>query len=651
VEYNLASHGFFQKPETWVGKRATPGRMQQAISDIAKARNAAFEAFYKADAAKYDLDWAILEFDRKKASHEKVRGLQRDLLIADRILGAAKIAAEITDKYLELTKDQISSVSSVAAKSIPTVLIAGLAAGGDLTAPARGALEGAGVTFKAVTETVRVVSFSVIRALEYVNETTKAGVEFDQIAPEEWNQELRDATSAIRDKVYGMNNQMMGINSALQELDDAERGYQGLLAEGDRVQAEREVFRQRAAAVVQGFRTRDAAFRIFRNEKLERYKTLFDLAAQYTFMAAQSFDYETGLLHTAQGKEFINRIIRARALGVMPDGEPQFGGSNTGDPGLSSVMAEMNADWFVLKGRLGFKNPDAYGTTASLRGEQFRILPGTEGEAKWTDLLNASRKADLLADSDVRRHCLQIDGQNGLPVPGLIIEFSTTIADGLNLFGRPLAPGDHSFSAAAFATKIFGIGVSLEGYKGMDDPVANGNAIDSANASSPADPSLTFLDPDALSANPYVYLIPVGVDSMRSPPLGDASVIRTWSVDDVAIPLPFNIGGSEFSNAKLWQTKDSLTEPLFTVRKHQPFRPVSSANVFGTLVVYWTGGELERTQYNNTRLLGRSVWNSKWKLVIPGRTLLNDPNEGLDRLIRSLKDVKLYFSTYSYSGN
>jgi hypothetical protein len=68
-------------------------------------------------------------------------------------------------------------------------------------------------------------------------------------------------------------------------------------------------------------------------------------------------------------------------------------------------------------------------------------------------------------------------------------------------------------------------------------------------------------------------------------------------------------------------------------------------------VVYWTGGELERTQYNNTRLLGRSVWNSKWKLIIPGRTLLNNPDEGLDRFIRTVKDVKLYFMSYSYSGN
>lgn len=55
--------------------------------------------------------------------------------------------------------------------------------------------------------------------------------------------------------------------------------------------------------------------------------------------------------------------------------------------------------------------------------------------------------------------------------------------------------------------------------------------------------------------------------------------------------------------------------------------------------------------YTNTRLIGRSVWNSKWKLVIPGRSLLNDPDEGLDRFIQTVNDIKIHFQTYSYSGN
>ena len=133
-----------------------------------------------------------------------------------------------------------------------------------------------------------------------------------------------------------------------------------MVASGNRIQKEREIFRQRASAVVQGFRTRDAAFRIFRNEKLERYKTLFDLSARYTYLAAKAYDYETGLLHTDQGKSFLSRIVQSRSLGVIKDGVPQYAGSNTGDPGLSSVMAEMNyrlerargSPWFQQSGQL-----------------------------------------------------------------------------------------------------------------------------------------------------------------------------------------------------------------------------------------------------------------------------------------------------------
>jgi hypothetical protein len=235
---------------------------------------------------------------------------------------------------------------------------------------------------------------------------------------------------------------------------------------------------------------------------------------------------------------------------------------------------------------------------------------------------------------------LQIDDGSGLPVPGIILNFSTVVANGLNLFGNPLAPGDHNFSPSTFATKIFSVGVDFDGYIGMDNPSTNGGTI-------PAAPST---DPNALAATPYVYLILTGVDSMRSPPLGDASAIRTWNVDDVTIPLPYNIGGSGYSSQPFYTAADSLTEPLFAVRGNEAFRPVSSLEAFSTSI-YGAGGSLQPTQFTNQRLIGRSIWNSKWKLVIPGRTLLSDPNQGLARFIASVKDVHLYFITYSYAGN
>ncbi|MBI1842398.1 MAG: hypothetical protein HYR88_16295, partial [Verrucomicrobia bacterium] len=649
LEYTLSSHGFFKKPASWTGQRSSPGKTQQAISDIVKARNAAYSAFYWADAAKYDLDWAIASLDQKVASHKTIRGYEAAIAALETVTDTAKLAFEIYEKIHVETKTQLDDITSTMMAAVPLSLIAGLAVGGDLTSGARAGLEAQGVVLKTATRWTEVGLYSAVKALEVANDTAIRFLEFGGVAVEQWNQELRNSVSEVRDKVYGMNNNMMTINQRLQELDDAKRKYRSLLAEGERVQQERQIFRQRSAAVIQGYRTRDAAFRIFRNEKLERYKSLFDLAAQYAFMAAQAYDYETGLLHTEQGKEFINRVVRARALGVVQGGEPQFAGSNTGDPGLSSAMAEMFSDWNVAKGRLGFNNPDAYGTTVSLRTENFRILPGTNGTQNWKDILNQARMANILDDSDVRRYCLQIDPGNGLPVPGLVLEFSTTIARGLNLFGHPLAADDHAYSSSSFATKIFAAGVALEGYLGLDDPAANSGAVNGSGGTSPSDPNLSFLDPNRLSATPYIYLVPVGVDSMRSPALGDTSEVRTWSVNDVAIPLPFNIGGSEFSSAQLYQSSDSLSEAPFVIRKHQSFRPVSSASLFDPVI--YAGSALKRSQWTNNRLIGRSVWNSKWKLVIPGDTLLNNPNEGIERLLRTLNDVKLHFVTYSYSGN
>ncbi|MDA7624799.1 hypothetical protein N8697_01375 [bacterium] len=99
------------------------------------------------------------------------------------------------------------------------------------------------------------------------------------------------------------------------------------------------------------------------------------------------------------------------------------------------------------------------------------------------------------------------------------------------------------------------------------------------------------------------------------------------------------------NSKKLWQSHDSLSEELFTIRKHQAFRAVSSAALFKD------NAGMVPDNYTNTRLIGRSVWNSKWKLVIPGRSLLNDPDEGLDRFIQTVNDIKIHFQTYSYSGN
>ena len=646
VEFELGPHGFYDKPAAWSGARYSPGKIQQAISEMIAAHARVAKALDDAKGGKEDLDKAIRLFKADVATHDTLRDYEQDLLIAEQTLASVEHAFELIDAISTFTSEEVEGALGKTVDALPLSFIAGVAAGGDLTSPARAAITAAGLTITTSIEWANVLAYIGVSAFGFANDTAARWTAFNQMAPLEWEQELRGAVAELGSAMNDLGDTLGVINLQLRSYEDAQRKYRALVAEGDRVQEEREIFRQRSSAVIQGFRTRDAAFRLFRNEKLERYKTLFDLAARYCLLAANAYDYETGLLGTSAGRSFKNRIINARALGVVRNGEPQYAGSNTGDPGLSSALAEMKADWDVLRGRLGFNNPDAYGTTVSLRTEKLRILPTADGDATWKDVLQAARVKNLLEDSDVRRYCMQIDDGSGLPVPGIVLTFSTTIADGYNLFGRELAAGDHAFTPSSFATKIFGVGAAFMGYRGMDDPSANSGG----GGITPPDPDTSFLDPLALSATPYVYLIPVGVDSMRSPPLGDANMIRTWSVEDVAIPMPFNIGASDFSTRQLWQSSDSLTEPLFSIRKHQAFRPVSTTAVFSPSL-YGDTGTLRRSQFTNNRLVGRSVWNSQWKLVIPGKTLLNDPNEGLDRFLQTVTDVKLHFATYSYSGN
>ena len=249
------------------------------------------------------------------------------------------------------------------------------------------------------------------------------------------------------------------VDLALAELGKARQEYQSLLNEGLFIQTEREIFRKRAAAIAQGFRTRDVGFRTFRTEALEQYQTLLDWSAKYAYLAAKAYDYDTGLLGTDEGQAFLNEIVQTRSLGLINDaGEPQFAGSSVGDQGLSGLLKKLSGDWEVVEGRLGFNNPDTQGTAFSLRREHFRLPAATDGDTTWQQRLRTAVVDDLRADLDIAAHALQIEGSE-VPIPGIVIEFDTTIADGLNFFGEKLQAGDHAFTASNFATKIHSVGI------------------------------------------------------------------------------------------------------------------------------------------------------------------------------------------------
>jgi hypothetical protein len=646
VSYNYSPNLFWQKPAIWSGSRRSPGKIQQAVSEFIQAQNDVWGSLAQAQSDKEDMDKQIQLFkaqaDLFTAQH-KIQASMDGLTIAS-IQGQA--LADIAQRIYEFQFQEANTVADAMKTIIPKSIVAGLAFGTD--APGQVAAGTVGVAHAAVQASVGGIYTTLASGWTLVNAQLQTALTAlnTQMARSGENLQMQQAVVALASQQKVVQGNFELISTALQKLSDANNKYKTLVAQGDRVQMERMANRRKTAALVQGFRNRDAAFRVFRNEKLERYKTLFDMAARYAFLAANAYDFETGLLNTSAGRAYLNKIVSSRSLGVVQNGQPQYGGSANGDPGLSTALAQMKADWDVVKGRLGFNNPDAYGTTVSMRAENYKIGLDTNNLSNWQDVLNRNRIPDIMADPDVVRYCMQINKGAGVSVPGIVLPFSTTITDGLNLFGQPAGAGDHNLISSAFATKIFGVGVAFIGYQGMDNPPAN---LLPASVT-PPDPNLAYSSLLGLIATPIVYLIPCGQDVMRTPPMGDTSIIRNFSVDDVSIPLPFNIGAAQFASGGFYQTADALSTPLFVIRKHQAFRPVSDPACFSQ-ALYGQNGTLMRSQYTNNRLIGRSAWNTKWKLVIPGYGLLYDPTVGLDRFTQTVTDIKLHFDTYSYSGN
>jgi hypothetical protein len=648
VTYHLDSEGAFRKPASWTGRRQSPGKLQTAASNVLQQRILLWKVLEDMIGLTEELTANAVVFQSAVSRYQAERGdlkhYQAAFTTIETIQQALHTAELITETINAVNKE----LKEAGKEAMPTVMgvIAGVAAGviADPLSGGRAAIKAAGAAVGFIGDQ----AVMTLQISQQITEQTKMSLERLQELEQldtAWAYENQQLSAELKEYMGAMIGAQPAIEMALRAYDQAQRDYYAQLALGERLQVERETFRKRSAALVQGYRTKDLAFRAFRDEALEKYKQLFDLSSRYAYLAANAYDFETGLLNTAGNSAaatFVDKIVKARSPGVVVAGVPQVGGSTTGDPGLAGALAQLNADWSVAKTRLGFNNPDGYRTTFSLRAENHRILSGAAGDQAWRAVLQAARRDNLMDDPDAARYCLNLGLSAQLSVPGLILEFTTTISPGYNFFGQLLAGGDSTFSETSFATKIRSSGIIFTGYSGMVGPNATTNVVTSIGGTSPADPYTAYTSATALSATPYVYLIPAGMDSMRSP-LGGGSVVRTWAVRDQAIPLPFNIGGGDFATAKTWSSDQSLTE-AFSLRQHQAFRAVPDGTVFNSMPSTALG-------FTNARLVGRSVWNSKWKLIIPGKTLLADPNQGLQVFIDTVKDIKLHFQTYSTAGN
>ena len=428
------------------------------------------------------------------------------------------------------------------------------------------------------------------------------------------------------------------LQTAIARMNATVAAFNTIVAEGDRLQALRASERAKRVNRIVKLRYNDMLFRRMQDAALSRYSAAFDFAQRQVFMAAQAYDYETAQLSADRdaGDSFKAGIIGARALGTFgSDGKPQAGLAY-GDPGLSDILARMETNYQVLKPRLGINNPDANATWFSLRHELFRIGRSESSLSDWQRELEKHIVDDLRDVPEYARFCQPMASSDGVVVrePALVIPFETTIDFGKNLFGRDLVAGDHALDSSYYATKIRSAGVKFEGY----------NAPLVAGA------------PDALAATPVVYLVPAGIDRMRVP--GDLTgLVIDRPVVDQVIPVPYAIGSTALDGidfASLSGGYAGVAEPGAKIRRYPSFRAMTGA-----------ADDADRA---NTRLIGRSAWNTRWLLIVPAGQILGGTAENrkaaLDIFIHGadtdhdgrldvspVTDIKIGLKTYSHSGN
>ena len=637
IVFETSANGLAVKPDAIAGRRLRQGSIQEKYAEFltAYAQVQACERVYN-DAVTYmekDFDFSRL-----------MSGVYMGIATAKQIASLAKQALEYKAAGVQLALNSIEYCQNVAnetdetvLKSIPSIVGAGVTVNTDPRSFASCAMASAELT--------KYLSFESSKlTLKNMQVATGIGVMVGHLTEEldAWRgfyESIKGLTTTLQERGDAVTKAYNDLLQAVISLNIAVEAYNAEVAKAEQCLAERERQRRKQVNKIAQARYNDMFFRLQRNAALSRYTQSFDLAQKYVFAAAQAYDYETALLSSdpAAGDAFKAKIIGARSLGSFDaDGRPIL--CETGDAGLAGLLAQMDANWLVLKPRLGINNPQPYATWFSLRRECFRILPGAEGDAAWAKELTKYWVDDIQTDPSFVRHCQPFQSQFGLRdrEPGLVIPFETTIDFAKNFFGRELAGGDSSYDSTWYATRIAAAGVWFDGYNGKADG---------------------YRGSELLARTPVAYLVPVGKDCMRVPGLDEGTVMQ-FAVQDQVIPAPYAVGSTHLDDLNwvpsMLDGDFAGADAASKIRRHPSFRADFGAE----------GAEPDDGKLDATRLVGRSVWNTKWLLVIPGGSMNADRERALSVFINGsdvnrdgvrdllpVSDIRIGFKTYSNAGN
>lgn len=614
----------FQAPREW-GARGAAGELQLLLNQMIQQEAQIASAIGVWDGLQGGIVREIRFINARLDMTANVRLKNEIFTRLSYTIGNLVKGIKTTIDTLEAAKDVSTAFWDTSRMSLPSVApTVGLAVSpGDILAPVKGALNlaGFGVT-SGITVGQKIAAFAQLAAEISLDIAEKELNLFD--AREQDALDVKEMLKGLENMVGDEPIRRIEIFKEIQALRELSDQYRALVDQGTRLIDERAAFNKRVAAATQRNRYQDRTFRVSRNHALQTYRSTFDVAARYAYLLAKAYDYETNLDpgHAGHPAAVIREIIEARSLGNF-DGE-----SRSGSGGLAESIAWLKSQYQLQKGQLGISNPQYESAELSLRTELFRILPAAEDDPAaedpdllWRQTLERARVPDLWRISEFRNYCRPFAASQtvaGAPVaePGLVFRFSSRVVAGQNFFGKPLSGGDHAFDPSVFATKIGGAGVGFVGYR--SDDVLND-----------------------LPATPRVYLLPVGADIMSVPSSPSPDVVRVWNVLDATIPVPHQAQTSQLDSSGWIPLLDGLNGRLGEPRRVSSF-----------LASYFGEDDPEgATTIQDRRLIGRSVWNTQWILIIPGRSLNADPDVGLDRFIDQVRDIRLALQTYGYSGN
>ncbi|MCR5752056.1 MAG: LamG domain-containing protein [Kiritimatiellae bacterium] len=615
ISYTLTPDGIPQAKSN-MGARRTEGSIQTAYRSFIAAYQKA-----KSACAAYDKARAVLDVQRDIAKQKL--GIAAADLAFDEIINAWTVSKTVVDFGADRAIDAatliakgVTNITEVGFKSTPKIIGAGLTVNTDPQAIVGGIVEGMrSVTAGAAESAIFAAKFTKAN-MAFTDKLLKLGIDIVLDGFDFYNAEV-SSWERLKSAVDAVGSAAGSVRDAYASLVSAEQAYRAQIAKGDQLLEELAMVRRQWANGATATRYADMYNRVQRNSALTKYNVAYDAAQRYVFQLAKVYDYETGLLSSdpLAGDSFMREVIASRSIGEK--------GMTTDAGGtLWDAVTRMSANWNVLKPRLGVNNPETTTKWFSLRYSLFRIRPGEEGDAAWRDALMSCWRDNLWADPEIARYC-QPPQNDSAPLsaePGLVIAFPTAINLAENFFGRPLLGGETTYSSSDYAVKIAGVGLKFDGYD-----------------------NLALKMSDGLAVEPNVYLVPVGLDYMRTP-AGTSRKTLSFRVVDEVVPVPYEDIASAVSGDD-WVAAIASCNDAAVIRRHS------------TMPVQGSGT-------SSTRLVGRSVWNDRWLLVIPASSLSSDRVTALKTFINGLdtdkdgmvdvpgvSDIEIGIKAYSRNGN